>query len=99
MNLHEVILEPLITEKSEIQKSRKEGSNSYSFIVHRKANKELIRQALKFFYGVRATKINVLNTIGKEKRFRNQKYMQNTLKKAVVTLVRGQSIEFVAKEK
>lgn len=99
MNLHQVLLKPVVTEKTgEIKQSLK-GYQRYSFYVHPKANKELVRQAVRYFYKSKVLKVNIMNNAGKYKRFQRQKYRQSAYKKAIVTLARGQSIELLAKEK
>ncbi len=98
MNVNNIIIRPLITEKTEAQKLKTNGLNVYTFLVCKTSNKEQIRQVLKVCYGVDALKVNVLNTMGKQKRFRYKKYQQSGLKKAIVTLTRGQSIELTSKE-
>lgn len=98
MELHEVIIAPLITEKSESLKNTASGGptvNRYSFEVHPNANKELIRQALHHLFKVKAVKVNTLVVTGKKKRFRSERIKLPKWKKAIVTLAAGESIEFV----
>ena len=98
MNLYQVLLKPVVTEKTEEIRQSLKGYQRYSFYVHSQANKELVRQALRHFYKVKAVKINIMNNPGKYKRFQRQRYRQSARKKAIVTLARGQSIEFLTKE-
>ncbi len=98
MNMHDVLIAPIVTEKAESLKNSVQGSQRYTFHVHYKANKELIRQALRHFYRVQAIKINVLNMRGKLKRFQRNKYRQARVKKAIVTLARGENIDFLVKK-
>ena len=93
MELHSVLLAPIITEKTEALKRVANGGERHTFRVHRQANKELITQALRYFYQVDAVKVNIINMPGKLKRFRRDKVRQPALKKAIVTLARGQSLE------
>ena len=99
MNLYQVLLKPIVTEKTEEIRQSLKGYQRYSFYVHPKANKELVRQAVRYFYKVKAVKVNIMNNAGKYKRFQRQKYRQSAYKKAIVTLSRGQSIELSTKEK
>lgn len=87
----DIILKPIITEKSMIGvRDRK-----YSFKVDRNANKIQISQAVEKLFDVKVEKVNVVNVRGRQKRVgRYQGYTPNW-KKAVVTL-KGDSkpIEF-----
>ncbi len=94
MNLHNVIIGPLMTEKTEEVKAPRKDTNRYSLKVHPDSSKELIRQALHKIYKVDAAKINTLVVPSKTKRFRSGTYRTPTWKKAIVTLAPGQSIDF-----
>ena len=62
---YDVIIRPLITEKSMNQMSEKK----YTFQVHPDANKTMIRDAVeKMFDGVKVKKVNTMNLQGKTKR-------------------------------
>ncbi len=84
---YDVILEPLVTEKSMAEMS----DMKYTFLVHPEANKSMIRDAVeKMFDGVKVAKVNTMNLEGKTKR-KNRKDEGKTAKrkKAVVTLAEG----------
>ena len=57
-SLYEVILSPLVTEKTHQQQ---EAQNKYSFRVHQKANKNDIKAAVNHLYKVTPQKVNVVN--------------------------------------
>ncbi|MBX7056483.1 MAG: 50S ribosomal protein L23 [Leptospirales bacterium] len=95
MDLHQVIIAPLITEKAEGQKEPRKDVHRYVFRVHPSANKELIRQALHHLFKVKAVRINTMVVPGKKKRFRADRIKLPKWKKAIVTLAPGQSIELV----
>ena len=80
---YDVILKPLVTEKSMAEM----GENKYSFLVHPEANKTMIKEAVeKMFDGVKVAKVNTLNLDGKTKR-RGAVYGKTAkTKKAIVTL-------------
>ena len=61
---HEIILGPLLTEKSTIQK---ETHNQVVFEVDRRANKIEIRQALEKVFDVKVTQVRTINMLGKKK--------------------------------
>ncbi len=62
---YDVILKPLVTEKSMSGMAEKK----YTFLVHPEANKTMIKEAVeKMFDGVKVAKVNTLNQDGKIKR-------------------------------
>ena len=83
-----VLVAPLITEKS----SREEQFNKYAFEVAVSATKSEISKAIETRYGVKPIKINVLNSLGKTKRFGRKFGKQKDSRKAVITLPKGKSI-------
>ncbi len=90
-----VILKPIITEK---MTHLGEKLNRYGFMVDRKANKLQIMQAIKDLYGVDVTSVNTMVFSGKNKsRFTKSGVISgrtNTYKKAIVTLAKGETIDF-----
>ena len=99
MNLYQVLQSPLISEKSQEQTTRRKDHFSYTFRVHPMANKELVRQALRYFYKVTAVKVNIWNMPSKKRRFQRHDSIKPAYKKAVVLLKRGESMEFTSREK
>jgi large subunit ribosomal protein L23 len=85
----DVILEPVVSEKSYSLLD----SNAYTFLVHPRANKTEIRQAVEQIWGVRVTKVNTNNRRGKAKRFRFVEGRRANTKRAVVKLAEGDKIE------
>ena len=62
---YDVILKPVITEKSMAGMSEKK----YTFLVHPEANKTMIKEAVeKMFEGTKVEKVNTINMEGKNKR-------------------------------
>ncbi len=62
---YDVILKPVVTEKSMNLMSNKE----YTFLVHPEANKTMIKEAVeKMFEGTKVQRVNTLNIGGKKKR-------------------------------
>jgi large subunit ribosomal protein L23 len=80
---YDVILQPLVTEKSMAEM----GEKKYSFLVHPEANKTQIKEAVeKMFDGVKVAKVNTMNLDGKTKR-RGMTYGKTAkTKKAIVSL-------------
>ena len=91
----EVLIKPLITEKmTDLQ----EKQGQYGFVVNRKANKLEVKQAIEKMYGVTVESVNTMIIPGK-KRSRNTKTKfivgrTSAMKKAIVTLAEGDSIDF-----
>ena len=89
MNLYQVLNKPLITEKGAILQQ----DGKYCFIVANKATKWEIKRAVEKTFNVDVTTVNVMNTHGKQRRMGRNIFRQPSLKKAVVTLKEGQSIQ------
>jgi large subunit ribosomal protein L23 len=83
MDPYQVVIKPLITEKGTTQN---EKLNQYAFQVHRRANKQQIREAVEKIYEVRVMKVRTLKRIGKMRRYRYTSGRTRGMKKAVVTL-------------
>jgi large subunit ribosomal protein L23 len=86
---YDVIVSPVITEKSTLLSE----ANQVVFKVAPKANKTEIKAAVEALFGVKVTGVNTLVRKGKVKRFKGTKGRQSDVKKAVVTLAEGQSID------
>ena len=78
---YDVILEPLVTEKS----MNGMAERKYTFLVHPEANKTMIKEAVeKMFDGVKVEKVNTMNVAGKTKRRGRIFGKTANVKKAVV---------------
>ncbi|WP_075996188.1 50S ribosomal protein L23 [Salaquimonas pukyongi] len=90
-NIHhyDVIVSPVITEKSTMASE----SNQVVFNVAPDATKPEIKAAVESLFSVKVASVNTLVRKGKVKRFRGIKGRQSNVKKAVVTLAEGQSID------
>ena len=90
-----IIIKPIITEK---MTHLGEKLNRYGFMVDRRANKLQIMQAIKDLYGVDVASVNTMVFSGKNKsRFTKSGVISgrtNTYKKAIVTLAKGETIDF-----
>lgn len=88
---HDVIIRPVLTEKSYagIEKKR------YTFVVAKSANKTEIKKAVEEVFGVQVESVNTMNVRGKLKRMgKNQGYTP-AYKKAIVQLKKdSKGIEF-----
>ena len=86
---YDVVLAPHITEKSTLAAEH----NAVVFKVANDATKPQIKEAVEAIFGVSVTGVNTINVKGKTKRWRGKPYKRNDLKKAVVTLKDGDSID------
>ncbi|MFK4870803.1 MULTISPECIES: 50S ribosomal protein L23 [unclassified Novosphingobium] len=85
----DVILSPHITEKSTLLSEQ----NAVVFKVADKATKPEIKAAVEALFDVKVTGVNTLVVKGKTKRWRGKAYRRSDVKKAIVTLAEGQSID------
>lgn len=85
----ELLRSPVITEKSTLLSEH----NQVTFRVPMDANKIEIRKAVEELFGVKVTAVNTIVTKGKTKRFRGQVGRRSDVKKAIVTLAEGESID------
>lgn len=87
---HEVILHPIITEKS----TDNARMGRYTFAVAPDANKIEIAQAIEAIYRVKVQKVTVMNVRGKRRRLGRMPVGETSCwRKALVTLPPGQRIE------
>jgi len=86
---YDVIVSPVITEKSTMASE----NNQVVFNVAKKATKPQIKAAVEALFGVKVTGVNTLVRKGKVKRFRGTIGTLSDVKKAVVTLKDGDSID------
>ena len=89
-NYRDVIKAPIITEKSA---ALSEGGNVITFSVDPKANKTQIKQAVEKIFDVKVESVNTINVHPKKKRVGRYVGKTNKVKKAIVKLKEGSSIE------
>jgi len=85
---YEILIKPIISEKATIGVSK----GKYVFEVSNNANKIEIKKAIKDIYGVNVVKINVINKLGKKVSFGRRKGKQKDIRKAIITLKKGETI-------
>jgi large subunit ribosomal protein L23 len=90
MDPHQVIIRPVISEKSY---NLIEIENQYTFQVDRRANKNQIKRAVEEAFDVRVHKVNTVNVKSKPKRQGLTRGRTAAWKKAVVRLAEGERIE------
>lgn len=91
MKVHDVIQQPLVTEKSNIAK---EEHNIATFRVDPDASKHEIRRAVEALFEVEVKNVRTMRQPGKKKRVGKHVGRKPAWKKAIVELAEGQTIEF-----
>jgi large subunit ribosomal protein L23 len=86
---YDIIRSPVVTEKSTLASEH----GQIVFDVAIDATKTQIKEAVEGLFSVKVKSVNTLVRKGKTKRFRNRLGVRNDMKKAIVTLVDGQSID------
>jgi large subunit ribosomal protein L23 len=86
---YDVIVAPHITEKATLLSEQ----NAVVFKVANKATKPQINAAVEALFGVSVTGVNTIVQKGKTKRWKGAPYRRSDVKKAIVTLREGQSID------
>lgn len=86
---YDVILGPVVTEKATAQSEQ----NKVVFKVRKDASKPQIKAAVEKLFDVKVESVNTLVRKGKVKRFKGTVGRQSDVKKAIVTLAEGQSID------
>ena len=89
-NYRDVIKAPIVTEKTT---DLKENNNTITFSVDVKANKTQIKQAVEKIFNVKVESVNTVNVKPKKKRVGRYTGKTNKVKKAIVKLSEGSSIE------
>ena len=84
-----ILKKPLTTEKS----TTLQQFNQYSFIVSNDSNSSEIKQAIEMIFKVKVVKINTSVLRGKMKTFKGNSGFRKDLKKAIVTLKEGNTID------
>ena len=89
INHYDVVLAPHITEKSTLLSEQ----NAVVFKVANDATKPQIKAAVEALFSVSVTGVNTITSKGKTKRWKGRPYRRSDVKKAIVTLAEGQSID------
>ena len=90
MEARSLIKRPIVTEKT----TRLMEQNKYFFMVDPKANKTQIKNAVEEIFKVKVKSVNTLNLLGKVKRMGRYEGRRPSWKRAIVTLEKGNRIEF-----
>ena len=91
MNPYDIIIKPVLTEKSYDSIAAK----TYTFIVAKDATRTQVKMAVEAIFGVKVARVKTINTLGKMKRQGRTQGRRPNLKKAYVTLTKdSKGIEF-----
>lgn len=90
MKHHQVIVRPLITEKSTHQQNTR---NTYAFEVDGAANKQSIKAAVEEAYGVKVVDVRTMTRKGKPRRTKTRIIHTTPYKRAIVELDENSKIE------
>jgi len=94
--LMNVLIAPHVTEKTSLAM---QNNNQYTFRVKKNATKTDIKAAVELMFEVKVTGVQVVNEIGKTRRFGKLSGRTQDWKKAYVSLLKGQTIDYEARAK
>jgi len=96
MKNYEILMRPILTEKM-LKLQEKKGK--YAFKVHQRANKIAVKKAIQDRFDVTVEEVNIVNVKGKSKQMNTRrgitKGRRSNWKKAIVTLRKGDAINFI----
>lgn len=87
---HQVLIRPLLTEK---MTGLKEKQNKVCFLVHPRSNKIEVKRAAEEILKVKIDSVHIINTKGKRKSLGRFEGKRADLKKAILTLKKGEKLE------
>lgn len=93
--IYDIFLSPVVTEKS----TAMTADSTYVFCVSSQATKHDIKCAAEKIFNVDVLSVNTVLQKGKTKRFRGIKGVRSDVKKAMITIKKGQNIDFSAEVK
>tara|TARA_Y100000766_G_C18751072_1_gene528500 strand:+ start:126 stop:443 length:318 start_codon:yes stop_codon:yes gene_type:complete len=86
---YDIIKKPITTEKS----TNLQQFNQYSFVVSKNSNSFQIKEAIEKIFKVKVNKVNTSILRGKGKTFKGQYGFRKDTKRAIVTLIEGNTID------
>ena len=89
---YDIVLAPHITEKSTMVSE----FNAVVFKVAGTSSKPEIKAAVEALFGVKVVNVNTMVTKGKTKKWKGTPYKRSDVKKAIVTLAEGQTIDITS---
>lgn len=91
-SIYEIIKKPLFTEKGS---ALKESENKILVEVNKDANKVEIKEAIEDIFKVKVEKISTIKVHGKWKRYGKSLGKRSDRKKALITLKKGEKLDFI----
>ncbi|MBX3003454.1 MAG: 50S ribosomal protein L23 [Anaerolineales bacterium] len=91
--VYDILVRPLVTEKTNYQTGK---LRQVTFEVHKDANKAMIKDAIELVFGVKVQRVNVIQVApkrGRHARSRQMRIRKSGYKKALVTLMPGETID------
>ena len=85
-----VVLAPVVSEKSTMVADK---NRQYVFRVDDRATKPEIKAAIEALFNVKVENVNTITSKGKTKRWKGKPYQRSDVKKAIITLAEGNSID------
>ena len=89
-NLYNIIKFPVVTEKS----TKISENNQFVFKVDIDTSKDEVKKAIEKIFKVKVKSVNTLNVKGKKKVFKGTKGKRSDYKKAVITLIKGETLDY-----
>jgi len=88
---YEIIKRPMLTEKYTKQQ---EKYNKVTIEVDKQVNKIEVKRAVESIFNVKVEKVAVMNIVGKMKRLGVHRGRRPNRKRAIISLAKGESIDF-----
>ena len=89
--MHQILLSPHVSEKGSLLAEEK---NQHVFKVLNTASKSEVKEAVEGMFKVKVEKVRILNVKGKTKRFSGRMGKRSDMRKAYVTLMSDNDIDF-----
>ena len=90
INIHDIIRSPVVTEKS----TKISENNQFVFKVDLATSKDEIKNAIEKLFKVKVKAVNTIKVKGKKKLFKGTKGKRSDYKKAVITLQKGETLDY-----
>ena len=90
--LYDIFISPMYSEKS----TANTQFSKYTFKVSKTASKTLIKKAFKELFDADVLSVNILNSKPKRKVFKGVSGLRSSYKKAVITVEKGKTFEFIS---
>ncbi|MFI4984317.1 MAG: 50S ribosomal protein L23 [Rickettsiales bacterium] len=88
----DIILSPIFTEKM----TNMADKAKYAFKIAAKANKKEVKEAVEAIFSTKVASVNILNRPAKNRIFKGKRGKTSSLKKAIVTLEKGKTLDLVS---